>query len=169
MAQYTRGIYDDARICSEYEANQKIVEHSLDPIANEANPGCLMPAGLPASSLNAISVLPTKGSRVELEGVLRGQTGDVYSRDNVNHQVDAFQKDLVAPSNCSRTMEPIQTRLGCPGSNEYDRIFNMGIVPQHPWERAMGPSLNSREIARDVYQQMNPFAPNTCGGVLKTR
>ena len=166
---YTRPLYDDAQICWDYAANQKMVDYNLDPIANEATTGCLEPAGLPATSLNSASIMPTKGGRVTLEGILRGQTDEIYSRDSVNEHIDAFEKDLVAAPNCSRTMEPIQTRLGCPGTFEYDRIFNIGIVPQHPWERSMGPSLNSREITREVYEDMNPFGKGSCGGVLRTK
>ena len=171
MSQYTRAKYDDNRICSDHAANQKYVERTFNPIAHEATTGCLEPSGLPAGSLTSSSILPEHGDRVALEAVLRGQYTNPeqaeYNRDRVNTAIDGFESDLVPPPFCSKDMEPIQTRLGCQADLQYDRLFDIGLVPNHPWERAHGPSVNSRAVARDVYSELNPTDVGSCGGVFR--
>lgn len=172
MAQYTRPMYDDCRVCEDHAMNEKYVNYTLNPVVKETK-GCLEPGGMPASSLNSSSTVPTRGNQVFLEGVLRGQFTDAacpdYNRDRVNTAISKYEKDLVPPPMCSPDMEPVHTRLGCPGEYQYNRIFEMNTVPNHPWEQSMGFGVNSRELAREVYRESNPFTNGTCGGTYLSR
>ena len=167
MAQHTRTMYDDCVLCEQQLENKRFVDYTFDPVGNRANQGCLEPGGAPAASYNAASVVPGRGSQVYLEGLLRGQFNDdncdYYNRDRVNTSISAYEKKLVPPTFCNPNFEPIHTRLGCPAEFEYKRIIQLDNVPTHPWQRSLPAKVNTRQLSRDCYRELNPFSNNTCG------
>ena len=170
MAKYTRGKYDDCRICDEHAQNKKVTDHTLTPVINRKH-GCIEPGGMSAGSLTSSSIVPNKSRRVLLEGVLRGQYTDAncpeYNRDRVNTSILPFEKELIPPPVCQPDMEPIHTRQGCPQEYKYDRLITLGHVPPHPWEKSIDYGVNTRELSRKVYKKLNPFSDCTCGNVDK--
>ena len=169
MAQLTSYIYDDCYVCEEAKQNDMAAQYVFNSMPYERSSQCVEIGGTAGGSTGNSSTATDQKTVIDIESALRGIShpdGDCeyYNRDSVNTDLSKFENSITDPPFCDTNTEPIHTRQGCRPDYMYSRIFEMNIPSMHPWQKSIPQSINTQELSRDTFNELNPTEKCVCTG-----